>query len=136
MYYKLDENGNPIKMDSITDSVWDITSRCVRVTDLIFSNEEHTLSTVFLVIDHNYFSTNWDEPILFESLWFGGPLDGQMYRYKTLKEALDGHESLLRQHLQAFTPVEIKEQPTKWFGQPVPIVSSTIKWATDFKDFL
>lgn len=47
------------------------------------------VSTVFLGLDHR-----WDgegPPILFESMVFGGPLDGETYRYCTWDEAIAGH---------------------------------------------
>lgn len=61
------------------------------------------VSTVFLGFDHNYYSYCLqgveDEftvppehrPILFETLIFGGPLDGQGERYYTWEEARLGH---------------------------------------------
>ena len=50
------------------------------------------VSTVFLGIDHNWHDDG--PPLLFESLVFGGPLDGDMYRYSTWDEAAAGHKML------------------------------------------
>ena len=51
-----------------------------------------TVSTVFLGVDHNW--ANDGPPLVFESLVFGGPLNGQMYRYSTWEEAAAGHKIL------------------------------------------
>jgi len=52
-----------------------------------------TVSTVFLGIDHNFASDG--PPILFESLIFGGQFDGDMRRYATWDEALQGHKAMV-----------------------------------------
>lgn len=52
------------------------------------------VSTVFLSIDHSY--TSDGPPILFETLVFGGDLDGEMERYATWGEAVVGHEAMVR----------------------------------------
>lgn len=50
------------------------------------------VSTVFLGIDHRF---GGDQPILFETLVFGGPLDGEMDRYATWEEAERGHKVMV-----------------------------------------
>lgn len=49
-----------------------------------------TVSTVFLGIDHNFGEEG--PPLLFETLIFGGPHAGDMWRYATKADALVGHE--------------------------------------------
>lgn len=50
------------------------------------------VSTVFLGVDHQ-----WGDgpPLIFETLVFGGPLEGEMDRYSTRAEALAGHAAML-----------------------------------------
>jgi hypothetical protein len=48
------------------------------------------VSTVFLMLDHNW--SGRGDPILFETMIFGGPLDGQQARYSTWAEASEGHD--------------------------------------------
>jgi hypothetical protein len=55
------------------------------------------VSTVFLGLDHSFLD---GPPVLWESMVFGGPLDGEQYRYHRRHEALAGHEELL-QRVQA-----------------------------------
>lgn len=51
------------------------------------------VSTVFLGIDHNF--SFQGPPLLFETLVFGGPLDGDMRRYTTREAAESGHKEML-----------------------------------------
>ena len=52
------------------------------------------VSTVFLGLDHNYFSKG--PPILWETMIFGGPLNCYQRRYSSLESALRGHKHALR----------------------------------------
>jgi hypothetical protein len=47
------------------------------------------VSTVWLGLNHNWGA---GRPLIFETLTFGGPDDGDMDRYATEAEALRGHE--------------------------------------------
>jgi hypothetical protein len=51
------------------------------------------VSTVFLGLDHQYGD---GPPLLFETLVFGGKLDGEMMRYSTWGEAERGHKVMVR----------------------------------------
>lgn len=51
------------------------------------------ISTVFLGLDHNW---GPGEPILFETMVFGGHFDGQQRRYATWEEAERGHAEMVR----------------------------------------
>lgn len=62
-----------------------------------FDNDA-VLSTVFLCLDHNH--SGHGDPILYESLWFGGgSYDGKMRRYRTKQQALFGHEQMVKEYL-------------------------------------
>lgn len=64
-------------------------SRRVAYDDLGYCS----VSTVFLWLDHAMaFDT---EPILFETMVFGGPLDQEMERYATWSEAAAGHARMV-----------------------------------------
>lgn len=47
------------------------------------------ISTVFLGLDHGFGS---DEPILFETMIFGGRYADYQERYKTFLKAMEGHD--------------------------------------------
>lgn len=51
------------------------------------------VSTVFLGLDHNFGS---GEPLLFETMIFGGPLDEYTWRYETWEQAEEGHRAAVR----------------------------------------
>lgn len=46
------------------------------------------ISTVFLGLNHSF---GPGEPVLFETMIFGGPLDSSQWRYRTYNEAERGH---------------------------------------------
>ena len=50
---------------------------------------EVTVSSVFLGLDYNFSSIS--PPLLFETMVFGGSLDGEQERYPTWEEAEAGH---------------------------------------------
>lgn len=50
------------------------------------------VSTVWLGLDHSIDGP----PIIFETMVFGGPLDGERWRYATEAEALEGHAAAVR----------------------------------------
>lgn len=52
------------------------------------------ISTVFLGVDHRF---DKGPPILFETMVFGGPMDGEMNRYCTWEQAEQGHNSMVQQ---------------------------------------
>lgn len=57
------------------------------------AGDKVTISTVFLMIDHNFGS---GEPILFESMVFGGLMNERQWRYCTWEEAEQGHAQIVR----------------------------------------
>lgn len=51
------------------------------------------VSTVFLGLDHGF---DDGDPVLFETMIFGGEHDREMWRYCTWAEAVEGHERAVR----------------------------------------
>jgi len=77
------------------------------------------VSTVFLGLDHNFGFEEGERPILFETMVFGGLLDGEQERYATWDEALAGHQRLVREVMLAhFNPMAwvrwITERIRRW----------------------
>jgi hypothetical protein len=62
------------------------------VIPLIF--DEIEVSTVFLMVDDNLFGDG--DPILFETMIFGGEHDQTCVRYRTRDEAAAGHRLIVR----------------------------------------
>ena len=57
------------------------------------------VSTVFLGIDHSFPPSTEGEPILFETMIFGGEDDSYQERYSTWEEAEAGHEQACKLQL-------------------------------------
>ncbi len=83
-YYKLQNK----KVIPCTQDDWlNMTGDEKRVDFNSFGEVE--VSTVFLGIDHRY---GKGQPIVFETMIFGGKHDGYQTRYSTWEEAVEGHK--------------------------------------------
>ena len=93
-YFILDGNRNVLKATSMEWAAWLRDSdRGVARTDL---TEDTMISTVFLGFNHNY--SGEGEPILWESLVFGGPEDGYMTRCSgTWQDAEAMHNNMVEE---------------------------------------
>lgn len=95
-WYILDDDGNPVpEPDMLKAAHWFESAgnngkRTLALTEI---SKDHYLSTVFLSLDHNHWGEG--DPILYESMWFGGDHDGEQRRYCTKEEALEGHKEML-----------------------------------------
>ena len=90
----------PKKTDNLIEwikFIESIDSRQVARTNL---TDDIYISTVFLGIDHAIpgFDT---EPVLFETLVFGGPWDGECERYCSWEQAEKGHKRMCKKILEA-----------------------------------
>jgi len=63
--------------------------------------KKHTvrISTVFLGSDHGFWEKD-KPPVLFETMVFGGPNQGDQRRYCTWDEAVKGHQEWVERELQ------------------------------------
>lgn len=91
--YILDEQGEPVPCDDITE--WGHfyenkdARRVAQDRDEGPDKIDVWISTVFLALDHQY---GKGPPILWETMVFGGPLDGEQDRYSSRAAALRGHQ--------------------------------------------
>jgi hypothetical protein len=95
-WYILDDQNQPVKVDWLAGARWrdeNFHERCVVAKDTV---NNCTVSTVFLGSDHNHLGLGGPQPILFETMVFGGALDGAQHRYATWAEAAEGHRDVLR----------------------------------------
>lgn len=75
--WKLDENGEPIPAGDLMDwARWFEDSMNQRIVQQDYLGDIK-VSTVFLSIDHSF---GGDNPVLWESMIFGGPHDGYQKR--------------------------------------------------------
>lgn len=86
-YYRL-EGHNPVPCTNREWSHWfETTPRHVDKTEL---EGDVRVSTVFLGLDHSFGD---GEPLLFETMIFGGPHDGYQERCSTWDQAVEMHRN-------------------------------------------
>lgn len=86
-YY--DPDGNPITSQEWSEMFKDVRLQQVaqdRVTDS--EGRDVSISTVWLGLDHSF---GHGDPLIFETMIFGGSHDQDMWRYSTRAEAIAGH---------------------------------------------
>lgn len=88
MYYS--REGDPISLRDWAENRQ--TAEMKRVARTV--SEHFVVSTVYIGIDHNFAMEG--PPLIFETMVFGGELEGEMDRYATEEEALRGHEEMVR----------------------------------------
>lgn len=59
-----------------------------RIAQDFFNDNQVNVSTVFLGIDHGFFG---NKSLWFETMVFGGPMNGYQDRYESWEEAMEGH---------------------------------------------
>jgi len=94
LYYKLDENKNPVSVKNIHEMEWE--KRDILKTVLFNDDRKIFISTVFLGVDHRLELKG--DPLLFETMIFGIENDEYQERCSTYKEALIQHAEAV-QHL-------------------------------------
>lgn len=95
LLYILDEHDNPIhEPDTLRWAAWFETHdrRVCQDLDEGDGDKKILVSTVFLGVNHRHFGEG--PPILWETMVFGGLLDGEQRRYTSKEEALLGHQEM------------------------------------------
>ena len=88
-FYTLDEAGDPVPCDDMLEwAIWFAQNHEARIVAKTELPSGTTVSTVFLGVDHSM----RDEPVLWETLMFGGDYDLACDRYRSRRDALVGHE--------------------------------------------
>jgi hypothetical protein len=97
IFYKLNPDGSiePCSIDEWGRMFQDLHGRTIAKDRDECGDDSIEVSTVFLGMDHRF--SGKGPPVLFETLVFGGPLDGLMERYCTRDEALAGHQAICLQ---------------------------------------
>lgn len=98
MHYTLSGHQAVKEEDLLIWARWFGTAnRVVKQTEVAKGVE---VSTVFLGLDHNF---RGGDPILFETMIFGGARDQEQERYHTWDEAAEGHERIVASFSQRCT---------------------------------
>jgi hypothetical protein len=111
-HYMLDADGTPRRCDDVM--TW---ARWFETADRTIAQDRDEapgapavcVSTVFLGLDHDWFGPG--PPILWETLVFGGPLDGEMKRYRSRDDAIVGHQEMCRRVAAAGSGSRTKPRP-------------------------
>jgi hypothetical protein len=109
-YFVLDANGDPQPVDVLTWAEWfETADRIVQQTRIVRgravesprSRRGVSVSTVFLGMDmaFTYFPPRAGAPVLWETMIFGGALDGDQWRYRSKPDALAGHAAAVARAL-------------------------------------
>lgn len=99
-YY--DYDGNPITLDEwcqlFEARATDPDLVRWRVAETVITDEIR-VSTVWLGLDHNLARVIYEdsEPHIFETMVFGGPMDGECRRYSSAEEAEKGHYEVVEE---------------------------------------
>ncbi|WP_375469558.1 hypothetical protein [uncultured Nostoc sp.] len=97
-YYKL-EGKTPVAVESHIDwNLWIARATFAELTVMYNEFNDCLISTRFVGIDLNPGSWNSNsQPMVFETLVMGGPLDGKRGFYPTWDEAIQGHLKICTQ---------------------------------------
>ena len=91
--YILKDHKPILEPDLMKWGAWfETADRIVAKTEIVNEKDEIRISTVFLGLDHSF---GEGKPLLFETMVFGGKLDGEMDRYGTWEEAEQGHKNMV-----------------------------------------
>lgn len=97
LHYILDAAGEPVACDDLDTWANFLENRDARRVaqdrDEGPDGADVWISTVFLSLDHQYGD---GPPILWETMVFGGPLDGEQNRYTSRAAALAGHQRMCK----------------------------------------
>jgi hypothetical protein len=115
-YYKLDEAGEPVPCgDMLEWAAWFAQNDAARVVSRTELPSGCTVSTVFLGIDHGFHGGN---PVLWETMMFGGDYDLACDRYRSRKDAIVGHEMWVLVAKGEMTPIDARRLKTGLSPQP------------------
>jgi hypothetical protein len=89
-YY--DREGNPITMEAWCVLLGRKHSEEEYGRVAITVIDDSSISTVWLGLNHNW---RGNPPLIFETMVFGGPLNGQQWRYSSEAQALAGHDQVV-----------------------------------------
>lgn len=113
--YILDEKGNAVpEPDLMKWGKWLQTAkRHVGLTKLP-KKFGRSVSTVFLGLDHSFSFEAQVEPVLWETMIFGGPQDQYQDRYTSKEEALEGHKTAVKLALVVWNFEQYRKTKNRW----------------------
>ena len=111
-FYTLDKAGDPVPCeDALAWAVWFEQSDAARVVAMTEITPDIRVSTVFLGIDHSF---GLGDPVLWETMIFGGDYDIASDRYRSRKDAIVGHELWVLVAKGEMTPIDATQLKAGW----------------------
>lgn len=111
----------PMAVDMMTWAEWYNNRDNSRVAETEVTSKCY-VSTVFLGLDHSF---GPGDPVLFETMVFGGPMDQDQWRYRTWADAERGHAEVVAQARKACAQVDalmrgaLRRRPSKGWRKHV-----------------
>jgi hypothetical protein len=90
-YY--DRDGKEIAEEEWQEKVTDIEYQRVGVFETLANGEKISVATIWLGMNQSFVPT--EDPIIFETMVFGGRNNGMMRRYSSELQALIGHNEIV-----------------------------------------
>lgn len=98
--YILDADGKPVPCDNLYEwARWFEAAGDTRLVQKTIVADGVKVSTVFLGLDHNWGKRG--PPLLYETMVFGGPADGECLRAAKRSRALINHATMIATARQA-----------------------------------
>jgi hypothetical protein len=115
-YYVLKDKAAVLCESVLEWAKWYETADRIVAKDVI---GESSVSTVFIGLDHSF---GGPVPLIFETMVFGGTLDGEQDRYSTWGEAVSGHQRTVQRVLEnaketpmaAPNPIDLSDEITEY----------------------
>jgi hypothetical protein len=101
-----DRSGNPISLEG-----WSYLFAEDRSVGMDKINANEYVSTVWMGLDHSL-ALPWytGEPLIFETMIFGGKFNQELWRYATEEEAKEGHERIVRELKLGADPTAVRDE--------------------------
>jgi hypothetical protein len=96
LYY--DRKGRSINLHDWALMFEETGERIVATKVLRRRNDQVLISTVWVGIDRSFSANPHAKPLIFETVVYGGPLDGEVVYYSSEAEARAGHEAMIAVH--------------------------------------
>lgn len=100
LHYMLDDDGNVVQTTSLEE--WGRWFEKADRRILVDEVRQSQISTVFLSVDHSF--DEGEEPVLWETMIFGGPFDEFQWRYYSREDAIAGHERIKKMVMLGIEP--------------------------------
>ncbi len=121
-FYTLDLHGSPLPCDDVeTWAKWyegNTHQRILKKTRVAYDGGFSWVSTIFLGIDFGRSGFDMEtmieepkDPILYETMVFGGDLDGEGAKHHTREQAMSYHHKLVK-HIEAGGGLQEQEKRT------------------------